>query len=181
MEIPHAGELRGFSYAERAAHQQGEWTLDQVRITRLEGRGAVSEAVERLVHPSSISGDFVRLASRTPEDLSTFDLFHYARFLERSGIDANQYWHTFWSRIAAPFGLMVMLILTLPFSVTEGRSLSASRRLVMGIFLGIGFYLMNRVLLNTGEIFQFNPVATAFAIPLLFLAVALWMIQRRGL
>ncbi|HIJ35126.1 MAG TPA: LptF/LptG family permease, partial [Gammaproteobacteria bacterium] len=90
-------------------------------------------------------------------------------------------WHTFWERIAAPFTLLVMVILALPFSVTEGRSLTAGKRVVLGAMLGIGIYLVNRVLLNTGEIYHLNPVVTAFAVPLLALTLALWLIRKRGL
>ncbi|HIJ22328.1 MAG: LPS export ABC transporter permease LptG [Gammaproteobacteria bacterium] len=181
MEIPEAGELSRFSYAERAHHKMGQWNMEKIRTTLLTGTEAQSEELEAMSHKSSISGDFVRLASRTPDDLSTLDLFYYSRFLERSGIDSNRYWHTFWERIAAPFTLLVMVILALPFSVTEGRSLTAGKRVVLGAMLGIGIYLVNRVLLNTGEIYHLNPVVTAFAVPLLALTLALWLIRKRGL
>lgn len=181
MKLPEHGTLEEVSFADRALHHEGLWSMEQVRVSRIEQQQVQVEQYEQLDHQSAISRDFVRLASRNPEDLSTADLLEYSHFLEKSGLDSNRYWHTFWSRIAAPFGLVVMLIMALPFSVSDGRSLSAGRRLVMGGFIGVSFYLINKVLMNTGEIYQFNPVVTVFIVPLSFLGMALWMIRRRGL
>ena len=181
MKISEHGQLDEVSFADRAFHKDGVWNMEQIRISRIGQQQVTADSLEQMDHQSAISRDFVRLASRNPEDLSTGDLLQYSRFLERSGLDSNRYWHTFWSRIAAPFGLVVMLIMALPFSVTDGRSLSAGRRAVMGVFIGVSFYLINKVLMNTGEIYQFNPVITVFIVPLWFLAMALWMIRRRGL
>lgn len=181
MKVPEHGTLESVSYADRAFHHEGTWNMEQIRISEIGQQQVTQQALDQMEHQSAISRDFVRLASRNPEDLSTGDLLQYSQFLERSGLDSNRYWHTFWSRIAAPFGLVVMLIMALPFAVTDGRSLSAGRRVVVGIFLGVSFYLINKVLMNTGEIYQFNPVVTVFTVPLLFLLAALWMIRRRGL
>ncbi len=181
MKISQHGLLDEVSFAERAFHQDGTWNMEGVRMSRIGAQQVEADTLEQLQHHSAISRDFVRLASRNPEDLSTADLLQYSRFLERSGLDSNRYWHTFWSRIAAPFGLVVMLIMALPFSVSDGRSLTAGRRVVMGVFIGVSFYLINKVLMNVGEIYQFNPVVTVFAVPLAFLLMALWLIRRRGL
>ncbi len=185
MRIPEHGDLVEVSHADRAFHRQGIWNMEEIRMSRIsqqQGQHQVTvEWNEEMVHESAISQNFVRLASRNPEDLSTADLLQYSRFLERSGLDSNRYWHTFWSRIAAPFGLLVMLVMAVPFSVSEGRSLTAGRRVVVGIFVGVGFYLINKVMMNTGEIYQFNPIVTVFITPLLYLLTALWMIRRRGL
>ncbi len=181
MKIPEHGRLEEVSFAEKAYHYSGVWNMEQVRINHIQEKQVDVASKPKLQHKSEISKDFVRLASRNPEDLSTPDLLAYSRFLERSGLDSSRYWHTFWTRIAAPFGLVVMLIMAIPFSVSGGRSLAASRRVVIGIFIGVAYYLMNKVLLNTGEIYQFNPVLTVFAVPLLFLSTALLLIRQRGL
>jgi lipopolysaccharide export system permease protein len=181
MKILQHGELSEVSFADRATHKDGVWNMEQIRVSRIGRQQVTAEQHQQLDHQSTISRDFVRLASRDPEDLSTGDLLQYSRFLEKSGLDSNRYWHTFWSRIAAPFGLVVMMVMALPFSVSEGRSLSAGRRIVTGVFIGVGFYLINKVLMNTGEIYQFNPVVTVFIVPILFFLSALWMIRRRGL
>ncbi len=181
MRIPQHGELTEFSFAEQATHKGSNWQLRGVRSTLIEGERVGTLLREEMTHRSSVTEDLVRLASRNPADLSTTDLIRYSSYLESNGLDASSYWHTFWSRVAMPLGLVVMLVLALPFSVSEGRSLSTGRRIVIGVFLGVGFYLINRVLMNTGEIYQFNPVVTVFSVPLLFLGAALWMIRRRGL
>jgi len=181
MKIPQPGQLTEFSHAERAFHQEESWHLEQVEVTRIGEQRTVAEQYPELDHTSNVSEDLVQMASRRPSDLSAIDLFRYGYYMGSSGLDANSYWHAFWGRIAMPFGLVVMLMLALPFSITEGRSLSVGRRIMIGVFLGVGFYLVNRVLLNTGEIYQLNPVLTVFLMPGLFLGIAMWMIRRRGL
>ncbi len=181
MKIPQYGELSEFSYAERASHQSGGWRLEEVLTTKTEPGKVTVTQLEQMERHSTVSEDMIKLASRSPADLSTAELLQYGEYLESNGLNASSYWHTFWYRMTMPLGLIVMLVLALPFSVTEGRSLSASKRVVIGVFVGAGFYLLNKVLMNTGEIYQFNPIVTVFTIPLLFLGAALWMIRRRGL
>lgn len=181
MKIPQPGELSEISYADRAFHEGKQWRLEQVRSTQLDKSPVATVSIEETSHQSTISHELIQLASRDPVDLSMVELFRYTSFLEGSGLDAGSYQHALWARMAMPFSMVVMLILAIPFSITEGRSLSAGKRVVMGVFLGIGFYLLNKVLMNTGEIYQFNPVVTAFLVPSLFLLNALWMIRKRGL
>ncbi|MBC8518946.1 MAG: LPS export ABC transporter permease LptG [Gammaproteobacteria bacterium] len=181
MKIPEPGDLAEVSYADRAFHEGEEWRLEQVRSTQLDKSPIATVSADEAKHQSTISHDIIRLASRDPVDLSMVELYSYTAFLENSGLDAGSYQHAFWGRLAMPFSMLVMLVLAIPFSITEGRSLSAGKRVVMGVFLGIGFYLLNKVLMNTGEIYQFNPIVTAFLAPSLFLLSALWMIRKRGL
>ena len=181
MKIPKHGELSEFSRADRASHQDGGWRMERVLITRIDQDMATVSHLEQMEHQSAVSEDMISLASRGPADLSTADLLKYSWYLESNGLNASRYWHTFWYRLTMPLGLVVMLVLALPFSIAERRTLSAGKRIVVGVFVGVGFYLVNKVLMNTGEVYQLNPVITVSAVPLLFLGAAFWMIRRRGL
>jgi len=187
MAIPQHGELSEVNYASRGKHDGSGWFMEDVDTTTIiQGTASTDLQIttvskDSVQHPSTVSQGLIRLASRTPEDLSTVELLRYSAYLSSNGLDSGSYWNAFWGRIAMPFSIIVMLVLALPFSLSEGRSVAVGKRVVIGIFIGVGFYIINKVLIGGGEVYGFNPVLTAFSIPLLFFIIAIALIRKRGL
>ncbi len=181
MQLPEHGVVAEVGDAGKTHHDGSAWVMDQVQVNKIGKQQVTLEKAGQKKITSTVSEDLIRLAAMSPDDFSTPELLEYAGYLEENGLDANTYRHVFWSRVAMPFGLVVVLVLALPFAVGESRMQAASKRVVVGIFIGVGFYLFNKTFMNLGEIYHLSPLFTAFVLPSLLLAFALFMIRWRKL
>ena len=64
----------------------------------------------------------------------------------------------FWSRIARLFAVIVVTLLALPFVFGPLRTTGAGTRTVIGVLLGVVFFLITRTVENGGQLFDLNPM-----------------------
>ena len=81
-------------------------------------------------------------------------------------------------KIAYPFGNLVIVLIGLPFAMMI-RSRKGSTFVSLGIALVLGFlyYVTNAVALAFGKSALLPPIVAAWAAPLLFITVALVIIE----
>jgi len=56
------------------------------------------------------------------------------------------------------FAVIIVTLLSLPFVFGPLRSTGAGTRTVIGVMLGIMFFLLTRTIENGGQLFDLNPV-----------------------
>jgi lipopolysaccharide export system permease protein len=167
--------------ADAAELVEGGWVLEGVRETRMEAedvqvRSAARERWERLVDPA-----LVTVLEVQPEVMSAQELYRYVDYLRDNNLDAQRYALAFWIKVVAPLVPLAMLVLSLPFVFGSLRSAGAGQRLLVGILIGIGFYVVNRAMNHAGLVFDLPPALAATAPLALFLIAGLVMLRRTGL
>ena len=80
----------------------------------------------------------------------------------------------------APVAVVVMMVLAVPFVFSQMRSSGVGARLMMGIMLGLAFYVFSRGFGSFGLLYNLPPVVGAVLPTLLFLALAGVMLRRVG-
>jgi lipopolysaccharide export system permease protein len=81
-----------------------------------------------------------------------------------------------------PVAVLVMMILALPFASFHKRQGGVGGRIVAGIMLGLGFYMMNRLFASLGLLYDWPAVVAAVTPTLIFLTLAvtmMWWQERR--
>jgi len=73
--------------------------------------------------------------------------------------------------VLTPVSSLVMLLIALPFVFGSQRTGGAGNRMLAGLLLGIGFYLLNRTVNHLGQVYHIYPFVSASA-PLLVIAAA---------
>ena len=72
----------------------------------------------------------------------------------------------------------LMCVLAVPFVLGSLRGTGTGARMVVGIGIGLAWFLLSRTLADGGAVWELNPVLIAW-LPTLLLAVAtLWMLRR---
>jgi lipopolysaccharide export system permease protein len=84
----------------------------------------------------------------------------------------------FWDHLARPVALLLMLMLSLPFVFGPLRSSSTGQRMLVGMLIGIGFYVFNSMFMQTGVVFGLNPLVTAWLPTLLLGAISFVAVRR---
>ena len=63
----------------------------------------------------------------------------------------------FWSRIARTVAIAFSVLLAIPFVLGSLRSAGTGTRMLMGLVLGIGFFLLQRLIESGTVVFKLNP------------------------
>jgi lipopolysaccharide export system permease protein len=95
--------------------------------------------------------------------LDTPSLQRYIRYLQTNGLDADRYLVAYFSRIASVVSVVLMTVLALPFVFGGLRSAGAGARLLVGLIIGLTYYVLGEVFITGGEVYGLPPLAIAFA------------------
>ncbi|MGA2839949.1 MAG: LPS export ABC transporter permease LptG [Steroidobacteraceae bacterium] len=151
--------LLSVKHAERiSVADPGHWRLHNVSTTRFRDDHIESEVVPEITMTSSVNPDFLGLAATDPDLLTLRGLASYIDHLRRNSLDTVVYEIGFWSRIARLFAVIVVTLLALPFVFGPLRTTGAGARTVIGVLLGVVFFLITGMVEKGGQLFGLNPV-----------------------
>jgi lipopolysaccharide export system permease protein len=151
--------LLSVKHAERiSVADPGHWRLHNVSTTRFRDDHIESEVVPEITMTSSVNPDFLGLAATDPDLLTLRGLAAYIDHLRRNSLDTAVYEIGFWSRIARLFAVIVVTLLALPFVFGPLRTTGAGARTVIGVLLGVVFFLITGMVEKGGQLFGLNPV-----------------------
>ena len=98
--------------------------------------------------------------------------------MKRNNLDADRYETELWYRIARTATIMIMPVLALAFVFGSLRTGGAGARLMMGIVIGLGYYLASEMLANSGQVFDLNPAVVAWLPSGLLLIITVFALNR---
>ena len=151
-------KLRSIQRAERiSVADPGRWSLHNVATTRFASDHVESELVSGIMMQSSVNPEFLGLAATDPQMLTLRGLASYIDHLRRNSLETAPYEIGYWSRIARLFAVIVVTLLALPFVFGPLRTTGAGTRTVIGVLLGVVFFLITRTIENGGQLFGLNP------------------------
>lgn len=161
FEFDEKRRLKLETHADKAVYDGKKWRLDNIKITRLSKDSAKSEKIAAVDWASVLKPELLNVFVVRPENLSAYELWKYMEYLKDNGQKNQSVDLAFWGRIVNPFVILVMLLVALPFVMTLRRETSLGQRIVVGVTLGLGFYLFDRMFGHFGLIYQLNPVFAA--------------------
>lgn len=162
-ELDDAGALRSSLYAARAEYDGAAWTLRGVRESVLHGDGTVSSR-RRDAQPGGLlpEAGVLALMLRPADGMSAADLGRYLDYFAGEELDLRAHRFAWWQRFAAPLSCVVVLLLTVPFTVTQARGGGLGQRVFAGILSGIAIYVFNRMGAHLGLVAGLPPWLAAF-------------------
>jgi len=160
-----------------SAGEGGSWMLSAYRETRL-GRvfsdGVVTaDTGARRLETDMLTEDLMNLSAVQPGNLNVAALRRYVRYLRANRLDPTAYEIAYWSRISRLVSVIVMALLALPFVFGSLRAAGGGARLIVGVMIGLAYFLVSRMLANGAVVFQAEPVVMAFAPPAVLGTLAL--------
>ena len=163
-------KLLSSTYAESAIYNNGKWELRDVHRSYFADNKVVSETKKSELRSRLIDPEMFGVLTVKPEMMSARDLYHYTHYLERNRLDASGYRLAFWLKMTTPLSCIVMLLLVLPFVFSSLRSVGSGQLLVIGILMGLGFYILIQIASRTGQIYGISPFISA-TFPVMIFAV----------
>jgi lipopolysaccharide export system permease protein len=158
FELDGANRLVSIKRADRiSVADPGHWRLHNVATTRFGNNRIDSDVVPETTMNSAINPDFLGLAATDPDLLTLRGLWSYIEHQRRNNLGTASYEIGFWSRIARLFAVIVVTLLALPFVFGPLRTTGAGTRTVIGVLLGVVFFIITRTVENGGQLFNVNP------------------------
>jgi lipopolysaccharide export system permease protein len=156
--------LLSVGHASRAilGETAGHWRLDGYTETRFEDDHAVTTPRTTVELETQVDPGFLGIAASEPRQLPSIDLWRLIGHLRSNGLEAGSYVFAFWSRIARTCAVIMVAILAVPFALGPLRSSGAGARIVIGVLIGIVFFLAQRMLESGSIIFDLDPVLLAW-------------------
>jgi lipopolysaccharide export system permease protein len=151
-------KLRSIQRAERiSVADPGRWRLHNVATSGFGDDRVTGGVVSETTMQSTVNPEFLGLAATDPQMLTLHGLAAYIDHLRRNSLDTASYEIGYWSRIARLFAVIIVTLLALPFVFGPLRTTGAGTRTVIGVMLGVVFFLITRTIENGGHLFGLNP------------------------
>lgn len=145
--------------ADQGQYQHGQdWQLSGVAIANVQSDGrmiASTMAQQTLALP--LQPRFVHLVTQSPEDLAPSQLWHYIGYLRAQGFVPNNYRLALWQKLAAPVALAALVVIACSFIFGPLRQQSVGFRLVIALFVGLGFRYLQDFLGYASLIYTVSP------------------------
>jgi lipopolysaccharide export system permease protein len=172
--------LRYATHADKAHYRDGQWVLAGIRRSRIGADRVEVERLERAQWHSLLNPRLLEVIVVEPYALSVWELHRYLRYMHQSEQDAGAHAVVFWGKLAQPLLILAMIFVAIPVLLGSARSTGTGIKLVIGIAIGILFYLVSRTLTYLALLYGLSPAVAAFAPLLLFTAAALALLRRVG-
>lgn len=164
------------AYATAAGHRR--WLLGGYTESRFTGDRVTTSAPRQMVLQSNVTAGFLGLAVQDPEQLTLQALWQVIGYYRANSLDARQYLFAFWSKIARTVAIAFSVLLAIPFVLGSMRSAGAGTRTMLGLVIGIAFFLLQRLIESGTIVFNLDPVILAWLPTALLATVTLLLLAR---
>ncbi len=149
---------------------EDRWVLENLRETRFDDDGVRVVESSLAIEDFNIDAETLGISLVKPQSLSGRGLVSYIGYLKRNSLDARRYETELWYRIARTATVLIMPVLALAFVFGSLRTGGAGARLMIGVVIGLAYYLASEMLANSGQVFNFDPAVIAW-LPSALLAI----------
>ncbi len=172
-------ELESIARAENSGIDDDDnWVLQNFRETRFSDDGVQVVETSLAFASFDIDAEVLGISLVKPQSLSGRGLMSYIGYLKRNNLDANRYETELWYRIARTATVTIMPLLALAFVFGSLRTGGAGARLMIGVVIGLAYYLASEMLANSGQVFNLNPAVIAWLPTGLLLIVTIFALNR---
>ena len=179
-EFDSAQNLIRMRTAERAIYQRAHWSMENVRDLDVTPDRTIATHFETLDWNTELTPASLSVVMVQPRDMSISNLYSYTRYLERQGLNADNYLLSFWRKVTQPLGTFALVILGISFIFGPLRAVTPGYRIFSGILVGLVYKYAEELLAPASIVFGFAPI-WASIIPIVGSATAgIYLVRKAG-
>ncbi|MDF2939373.1 MAG: putative permease, YjgP/YjgQ family [Gammaproteobacteria bacterium] len=171
-------QLSEVKMAQSAQIEKDQWTLTHVSDTKVSDNQVTQTTSASITEPSLISPHLLQIISMDPQDMTLPALYSYIEYRKQNALDPKPYKLQFWSRIFQPLSTVVLMLMAVPFVFGPLRSSSNGLRILIGVFAGFSFYIVNQFFSSFSLLFPI-PAFLGAAAPILLFGLILFALMQR--
>ncbi|MEQ1559292.1 MAG: LPS export ABC transporter permease LptG [Methyloglobulus sp.] len=166
-------------HADKATYQgKKTWQLENIKKSIISIEQIKVTQLHEQIWESSIAPNLLKIVVVNPNNLSLYDLAMYVGFLKDNHQKSHSYEAAFWGRAVSPLTTFVMLLVSAPFVIGIHRGVSVGARIMIGVTIGIGFNIFDKIVNHMGLIYNLNPPLMALLPSLTVFAIVLYNLKK---
>lgn len=171
--------LRSIARAENSGIDDSDkWILENFNETQFQDNDVQIVTSSLDVESFDVSGDILGITLVKPVSLSAQGLLSYIRYLKENSLSSREYETELWSRISTTITVVIMPVLALAFVLGSLRAAGSGRRIIIGVLIGLGYYLTSEMIVNSGQIYNLNPSFVTWLPSLVLLVITVFVLDR---
>jgi lipopolysaccharide export system permease protein len=179
FELSPAHKLVALGHAQHAtAGSKGHWLLSDYTESTFADDTVSKSAPGQKALQSNVTAGFLGLAIENPDQLTNRALWRLISYYRANALADREYVFAFWSRIARTVAVAFTVLLAIPFVLGSLRSAGTGTRTLMGLILGISFFLLQRLIESGTIVFNLNPITLAWLPTALLALVTVTLLAR---
>ena len=160
------------------ADVKGMWLLSDYSESRFGADGVRRSGPGRRMLKSNVTAAFLGVAVENPELLTNRALWRLIGYYRANSLDDREYVFAFWSRISRTVAIAFTVLLAIPFVLGSLRSAGTGARMLMGLLLGMAFFVLQRLIESGTIVFDLNPSVLAWLPTALLAMVTVTLLTR---
>lgn len=172
------GRLASVLKARSGRYVDDHWELKDVSSSRFDDGEVNTSKQAQTLWNGGISPAVLNLMILKEDSLSVQGLMRLVHYLDVNHLDAGKYRMLMWRKLVEPLTLMAMMLFALPFAGGRLRETGTGQRLLIGILIGVVFYVGDKVSVSLGDIYNWSPPLAAGAPTLLLALIGAWRLSR---
>lgn len=159
--------------------KEGQWNLKQSAQVNLLANGqaqVVNKNQQDLA--LALQPKYVHMVTINPEDLAPTQLLSFMQYMHEYSQVPKTYLLAFWKNIGSPFALLALVLIACSFIFGPLRQQSMGFRLVIALFVGLGFYYIQDFLGYASLVYAPSPAWFVFLPIVLMFGIGSYLLYR---
>ena len=181
VDFDHDYRLENVVNAEQGQFvKDGQWILKNSDQMILQPNGsAVLNHADQQALALALQPKYVHMVTIDPEDLAPSQLVSFMKYMHEYSQVPKTYKLAFWQKVASPFALIALVLIACSFIFGPLRQQSMGFRLVIALFIGLGFFYLQDFLGYASLVYSPSPAWFVF-VPIIFMMLAGGYLLRRA-
>ncbi|MGN0915689.1 MAG: LPS export ABC transporter permease LptG [Succinivibrio sp.] len=173
------GSLNSISFGWKATNINNEWIVQKVIEKTIFDNKVVKTVLDKQKWDLHLNTDRIQVINELSANMPLVKLHDYINYAASNGIDTSKYRLFLYKKIFNPVVMVVMFLLSLSTVFGPLRSISMGQRIVSGIALGFGYYILNEIVGPFAVVYGVYPIIGAMFTSVLFAALAIFLLNRK--
>jgi len=171
-------QMTSIAHADQVNYIGNRWVAHELQRTQLMANKTTTTVEANVTLQMHVKPNVMAIARHDPMSMNLVALTQYISYLKTVGLSTDQYRLIFWQRVLQPLASIVMIVLAIPFVFGSQRSGTVGQRLLLGIVVGLIFYLLSQLAGQVSLVYHIPPFLSAIVPILLFLLLSMYLIFR---
>ena len=154
-----------------------QWHLKEINETVINNSSVTKKYTKAEYVDILIDKKLINIKTHKSSRLSLADVSQNISYLIKNNLDPDIQKKMYWEKLFMPISTVIMLFLSMPFIFGRDRSANLSKRLVLGVFIGIGFFIITSILPNLGMVLGIMPFISVLLPHILFLVLGKYLLE----
>ena len=173
-------ELKRYAIAASGQYINNQWVMSNVDEQLISDNKVEHNHYDNQVWSLNVNHKRMEVLSQVSSVLSFIQLKDYIKYIEQNGVDSSRYRLALYNKVVNPVVMIVMMLLALSTIFGPLRSMNMGTRVLSGIALGFGYYVLNQIVGPFALVYGVPPIIGAGFGTVLFAILAVYLLNRKA-